>query len=311
MDGKSSGESTPSDGSPKNVIKQDSMPSADSSPLLNKVTKQETSSSEGSPLVNKVTTQEVTSSDDTPPVTSEKDGENKETLSISDLVTKQKVSPKSSSNGPVISVSRSFVDEILQQYDTKATTSDYYSSNDLRNSEDAGLVPTVPPATASGEDTTDATASVVAMMKSRGHARTHSAPLILDEETKATDTVGATTSVTTSSSDVNKENNKERKEAPPIMVHYLGPLVLRKEVESLLIREGMSYLGHKEFPVLSPTVFWNLVSVPSLLSSSVVMFVDRFGTSLGLACHLTYLDKPLCHSLTSLTTRYLITPVIM
>ena len=61
------------------------------------------------------------------------------------------------------------------------------------------------------------------------------------------------------------EENKEDKVAPPIVVHYLGPLVLRKEVESLLIREGLSYFERQDFPLLSPAVFWNLVSIVFIL----------------------------------------------
>lgn len=283
---KSSRESTPSD-SPKN-IKQDSLSSTDSSPLQNKmevtsssesnplvskVTKQEvTSSSENSPLVNKVTKQEVTSSDDT---SVKDDTKIKEKLFASHLGTKDKVSPKPSGNGPLINVTDSFADEIIKQFDTKATTSDYYSSTDLQGSEDTGppaavVVPTVT------DDTTDTGSSVVAMMKSRGHARTHSAPLVLDEEQPSSDKIAVTTvDIVTSSNDQNKDSvkrkdDKESKEdrvPPPIVVHYLGPLVLRKEIESLLIREGLSYLERKDFPIISPTVFWNLVSISSNISA--------------------------------------------
>ena len=270
---KSSGELTPSD-SPK----KDSSSSTDSSPLVNKATRQEvTSSSENSPLVNKVIKHEVISSDDTP-VTNNDDTINNDTSYTSDLVTKQMVTPTPSGNGPVINVSSSFADEIIKQFDTKATTSDYFSSTDLQpTSEDTGpMVATVIPT--KGEDTTDTSSSVIAKMKTRGHSRTHSAPLVLDEEPKTeSETIAVTTvDIMTSSNEQNKSNKgndretKEDKNAPPIVVHYLGPLVLRKEVESLLIREGLSYLEHKDFPILSPTVYWNLVSISSDISAIAI-----------------------------------------
>ena len=280
-DSKSSGESTPSD-SPKKV-KQESLSSTDSSPLLNKVTKQEvTSSSENSPLVNKVSKEDMLSPD-------QKDTKKKETLSASHLPTKEMVSPKPSGNGPMIYVASSFVDEIMKRFDTKATSPDYESSSELKISElqiseDTSPKPSVVPVKT--EDTTDTCASEIAKLRNRGHSRTHSAPLILDEEQPKTvsDKIAVTTVdvVTTTSSDQNKDvKGKEKKEAPPIVVHYLGPLVLRKEVESLLIREGLSYLEHEDFPLLSPTVFWNLVSIPSILST-VVSIINVLSTGLVL-----------------------------
>ena len=256
------------------------MSSPENSPLVNKVAKREVTSSENGPIVNKVTKQEVLSSDTTTSVSDQKDVKIKESLSASHLVNKQNISPKPSGNGPVINVAGSFTDEIMKQFNT-TTTSDYYSSTDLQGSEDTGppsavVVPVAVPMKA--EDTTDANISAsVAMMKSRGHARTHSAPLVLDEEeTKtATDKITVTTVdiVTDEQSKSKEKDDKESKEdrvPPPIMVHYLGPLVLRKEVESLLIREGLSYLERKDFAVLSPTVFWNLVSVPSDIFGAIV-----------------------------------------
>lgn len=292
---KSSGESTPSD-SPKSskqgnsssadssplinkITKQEVMPSAENSPLVNKVAKQEVTSLENGPIVNKLTQQEAVSSDATTSVSDKKDTKIKESLSASHLASKQNISPKLSGNGPVINVAGSFTDEIMKQLDTKATTSDYYSSTDLQGSEDTGpppaaVVPVAVPTKA--EDTTDANISAsVAMMKSRGHARTHSAPLVLDEETVSDKITVTTVDIVTG--EQSKSKGKDDKESkvdkvpPPIVVHYLGPLVLRKEVESLLIREGLSYLERKDFAVLSPTVFWNLVSVPSDIGSLIVV----------------------------------------
>lgn len=201
---------------------------------------------------------------------------------------KEKVSPKPSGNGPVINVTGSFTDEIMKQFDTKVTSPEYRSSSDLRNielqtSEDTG--PSLVPVKV--EDTTDTCASEIAKLRSRGHSRTHSAPIVLDEEQPKTvsDKIAVTTVdiVTTPSNDENKDvkgkDDKEKKEPPLIVVHYLGPLVLRKEVESLLIREGLSYLERKDFPLLSPTVFWNLVSV------SLSTIVATVNLSIGLVLH--------------------------
>ena len=217
------------------------------------------------------------------------------TLFASPSLAKEKVSPKPSGNGPVINVTGSFTDEIMKQFDTKVISPDYKSSTDLRSSElqsseDTGPKPTLVPVKA--EDTTDSYASEIAKLRNRGHSRTHSAPIVLDEVQPKTvsDKIAITTVdvVTTASSDENKDvkekDDKEKKEAPLIVVHYLGPLVLRKEVESLLIREGLSYLEHKDFPLLSPNVFWNLVSVsclPSLLLSCCqqVWYFTRLGLS--------------------------------
>lgn len=307
----SSGESTPSGGSSP---KKGNLSSTDSSPSVNRVTK--TSSSENSPLVNRMTKQEVTTSD-VKPIGHQK---NEETLSTS-LVTKEKVSSTPSGHGNTKgSVTDSFLDEVMKHVDSKTATSDYHLSTDLQCNDDTGPLPSVVKA----EDTTDArsstTSNMIAMMKNKGHTRTHSAP-VLDEEgsTSPNKTVVTTVDVVSSSfsdhqqgkesKEKRREGSKEDKVAPPIVVHYLGPLVLRKEVESLLIREGLSYLEQKDFPLLSPTVFWNLVSVTFASSVSVTtsLHIYRCGTSLDLVCHLTYPVKPLSHSLTSLRTRYSVT----
>ena len=292
-DSKSSRESTPSD-SPKKV-EQGNLSSADSSPLVNKVTKKEvTSSTENSPLVNKATKKDMIlpSDEDT----------KKQQLSASCLPTKQKISSKPSGNGPVIV--GSFANDMIKQFDSKATTSDYYSSNDLRSSEDTSLMVPV-----KGRDSTDVGLSEIAKMKNRGHSRIHSAPQILEEDPPKTvsEKIAVTTVdiVTTPSGDQNKNRKvRELKEAPPIVVHYLGPLVLRKEVESLLIREGLSYLERKDFPLLSPTVFWNLVCVPPPTCLLLLFYTNRFGTSQDLACHLTSLVRLLFRSKTTLRIRY-------
>ncbi|XP_068179237.1 DENN domain-containing protein 4B [Antennarius striatus] len=47
--------------------------------------------------------------------------------------------------------------------------------------------------------------------------------------------------------------------APQVTVAYLSPLVLRKELESLLENEGEAVLGHAHFLEKHPILFWNLV----------------------------------------------------
>lgn len=49
-------------------------------------------------------------------------------------------------------------------------------------------------------------------------------------------------------------------ELDPVSVPYLSPLVLRKELESLLENEGMAILGEPEFVDNHPIVYWNFVS---------------------------------------------------
>ncbi|XP_074649748.1 C-myc promoter-binding protein-like [Tubulanus polymorphus] len=62
----------------------------------------------------------------------------------------------------------------------------------------------------------------------------------------------------------------------PITVPYLSPLVLRKEVENILVQEGDSCIGKSEFIDEHPIIFWNLVwyfkrlSVPSHLPGYVL-----------------------------------------
>ena len=57
----------------------------------------------------------------------------------------------------------------------------------------------------------------------------------------------------------------------PIPVPYISPLVLRKELENLLDKEGDSCLNDPSFPDLHPIIFWNLlylfhrIAVPSHL----------------------------------------------
>lgn len=47
--------------------------------------------------------------------------------------------------------------------------------------------------------------------------------------------------------------------APQVAVAYLSPLVLRKELESLLENEGESVLAQPQFLDSHSIIFWNLV----------------------------------------------------
>lgn len=49
--------------------------------------------------------------------------------------------------------------------------------------------------------------------------------------------------------------------ADTITVPYLNPLVLRKELESILVAEGDISLTHFKFVDEHPIIYWNLVSV--------------------------------------------------
>lgn len=46
-----------------------------------------------------------------------------------------------------------------------------------------------------------------------------------------------------------------------ITVPYLNPLVLRKELESILVAEGDISLIHSKFADEHPIIYWNLVRI--------------------------------------------------
>jgi len=48
--------------------------------------------------------------------------------------------------------------------------------------------------------------------------------------------------------------------ADTITVPYLNPLVLRKELESILVAEGDISLTHSKFVDEHPIIYWNLVN---------------------------------------------------
>jgi len=251
--------------------------------------------------IPKVNTEQGVASGDSLIVTSSKQEVNSIDDSAKKLdITKQTVSEyyleqKKSS----IEESSSLMEEVLKHFETsKVTTSDYYSSTDLRYNEEteataASTTSTVTPVLSKE------TSALVAKMKARGHARAHSAPLAIEEDepvvsdNKSKEQATATVDINVTPGHSKTAGSKDVKPAPPIVVHYLGPLVLRKEVESLLIREGVSYLERQDFPTLSPTVYWNLVSVHERICvfkciMSNTFHIIRFGTSLDLAYHLVY-----------------------
>ena len=49
-------------------------------------------------------------------------------------------------------------------------------------------------------------------------------------------------------------------EKPAITVPYLSPLVLRKELENLVVNDGDIALQESEFVVKRPILFWNMVN---------------------------------------------------
>ena len=281
-------EVTSSDSAMASTTKQE-MTSSDS-PVVS-ATKQEVTSSDG-PIVNS-TKQEVASSDDSKQEVSDNLHTNTEqdvTKQTTSMENPTMMEPEKISIGEA----SSFVEEVLKQFETsKVTTSDYYSSTDLRYNEEADA-PTAATTSTVTPVASEGTSAMIAKMKARGHARAQSAPLILEEEEavvsdnknkeQATTTVDI---VNVTPSHSKAVTNKESKPAPPIVVHYLGPLVLRKEVESLLIREGVSYLERQDFPTQSPTVYWNLVSIQKHNVLILSTYLIRFGTSQDLDCHLT------------------------
>lgn len=66
--------------------------------------------------------------------------------------------------------------------------------------------------------------------------------------------------------------NNEYK-ADTITVPYLNPLVLRKELESILVAEGDISLKHSKFVDEHPIIYWNLVSnIKKKSHYSVILF---------------------------------------
>lgn len=51
------------------------------------------------------------------------------------------------------------------------------------------------------------------------------------------------------------------KRLEPITVPYLSPLVLRKELETMLGHDGDLYLTQPSFPDHHPILYWNMVRV--------------------------------------------------
>lgn len=63
-----------------------------------------------------------------------------------------------------------------------------------------------------------------------------------------------------SNTSVNSRGTEEEPVAcEPITVPYLNPLVLRKELESILYAEGDSCLTEPKFVDEHPIIYWNMV----------------------------------------------------
>ena len=62
----------------------------------------------------------------------------------------------------------------------------------------------------------------------------------------------------------------------PITVPYISPLVLRKELENILEKEGDACLNNPDLPDLHPIIYWNLlyifhrIAVPTHLPGAVL-----------------------------------------
>ena len=62
----------------------------------------------------------------------------------------------------------------------------------------------------------------------------------------------------------------------PITVPYISPLVLRRELESILAKQGDACLNSAAFPDLHPIIYWNLlycfhrIATPSHLPAAVL-----------------------------------------
>lgn len=69
------------------------------------------------------------------------------------------------------------------------------------------------------------------------------------------------TSVNSNTAGVNEDDPVA---SEPITVPYLNPLVLRKELESILYAEGDSCLTQAKFVDEHPIIYWNMVSIEEI-----------------------------------------------
>lgn len=71
---------------------------------------------------------------------------------------------------------------------------------------------------------------------------------------------GSRISVDSSAVDEDASKSKSVYTLEPIIVPYLNPLVLRKELESILNTEGDACLTRPSFVDEHPIIYWNLVN---------------------------------------------------
>lgn len=69
--------------------------------------------------------------------------------------------------------------------------------------------------------------------------------------------------------------------ADTITVPFLNPLVLRKELESILVAEGDISLTHSKFVDEHPIIYWNLVSDLNKSNDCNVRHNNFFSKGLG------------------------------
>lgn len=67
------------------------------------------------------------------------------------------------------------------------------------------------------------------------------------------------------------EVTNDEYKADTITVPYLNPLVLRKELESILVAEGDISLIHSKFADEHPIIYWNLVKNYNYFCYSVII----------------------------------------
>lgn len=115
----------------------------------------------------------------------------------------------------------------------------------------------------------------IAMLKARGHKRTTSAPIPSsppssfnmrtykfvkdDEEEEEKDEAGDDIQEGSLSSGGRMSSSYEVNHGDPFIVPYLSPIVLRKELESLLTQGKATILNSENFTLEKPILYWNLV----------------------------------------------------
>jgi hypothetical protein len=105
----------------------------------------------------------------------------------------------------------------------------------------------------------------VARMRARGHKRASSAPIPY-QPSPAASVPPAQHIGHGEGRDRERETGRHTQakgvmesEAPPLVVPYLSPVVLRKELETLITQDGSDMLGKEGLVTSSPSVYWNLV----------------------------------------------------